>query len=416
MPRNLGRLAIFALPLGVAALLIAPFNDAFDWQKQIKAIYAKSSSAHALPQRYSTNTASRGDIRKEVTGTGVVRPVVSVLVGSQLSGQIAELKVSYNAMVNAGEVLAILDDKMFVSKVKQAEAELITAKSGLLNQVAALEKAEALRQQAELGHERQQALAKSNTTTRAQLENATRDLLVARAEISVANALIASARATINHREALLEQAKIDLDRTRIKSPISGVVLSRMVEVGQTVAASLQSPELFRIAKDLKDIQVEAQIAEADIGSVQAGNAVVLTVDAFPDKEFSGRVGEVRLAATVEQNIVTYTVVIDVDNAELRLFPGMTANVRIETARRENVVRISAEALRFKPRDPKLTPLARDAADPRQRDIWVLAADGRVERRTVRVGVNDGTNVEVADGDLAQGTQVIVRGLATSRE
>jgi HlyD family secretion protein len=400
------------LPVIVTAILL-PWPGFAEWRQHFHSMVNGTQSAQASQTIYNTDIVSRGNIRREVAGSGVVRPLVSVLVGTQLSGQIVELKASFNTEVKAGDVLAVLDDKMFVSRVTQAKAELAVAQSALQNQQAAVQKAEALRQQAELSLERQQVLARTNSTTRTLLDTATKDVLVAKAEIAIAEAQVASALASIRHREALLAQAQIDLDRTQIRAPIDGVILSRMVEVGQTVAASLQSPELFRIARDLKRIQIEAQVSEADIGGVQKANAVTFGVDAYPDLEFKGRVAEVRLAPTVEQNIVTYTVVIDVDNSELRLFPGMTANVRIETARRENVVRVPAEALRYRPQD---VSAAGKSKDPRDRNIWILAADGRVEPRAVRIGVSDGSHVEISGDGVTQGTKVIVKKQSSSKE
>jgi HlyD family secretion protein len=300
---------------------------------------------------YDTVPASKGVIRKVVSTSGPVRALVTVSIGSQLSGQIRELRADFNTEVKPGDVLAVLDDKTFVSRVAQARADLAAAKAQLSNTEAALAKAEAVQRQAERAIARQHTLAQKGIAATVTVDTAQRDAEVAKAEIAVARAQIESARANVAQREAQLQQAQIDLDRTEIRSPINGTVISRTIDVGQTVAASLQAPELFKIAQDLKRIRIEAQVNEADVGSVSEGNDVEFSVDAYPERKFSGRVTQVRLAATELQSIVTYTVIIEAQNDDRRLFPGMTANAQIETSKRDGVLRVSNDALRFKPRD-----------------------------------------------------------------
>ncbi|MFM9938485.1 MAG: efflux RND transporter periplasmic adaptor subunit [Hyphomicrobiaceae bacterium] len=307
---------------------------------------------------YDTQPAKRGAIRKLVSTSGPVRALVTVSVGSQLSGQLSELKVDFNSEVKENDVLAVLDDKTFAAKVAQAKADLAIARAALTNQEAALKKSEAVLRQAERVTGRQQVLAQKGITAAAAVDTATRDSEVAKAEISVAKAQIESAKAQIAQREAQLLQAEIDLDRTRIRSPINGTVISRTIDIGQTVAASLQAPELFKIAQDLRRIRIEAQVNEADVGAVTDGNVVEFTVDAYPERRFEGRVTQVRLAATELQNVVTYTVIIEAENNDRKLFPGMTANVRIETARRDNVLTVPNDATRFKPRNRTAEPAA----------------------------------------------------------
>jgi HlyD family secretion protein len=314
---------------------------------------------------YDTSDVSRGAIRKIVSTSGPVRALVTVQVGSQLSGQIVELPVDFNSEVKPGDVMAVLDDKTFVARVAQAKADLASAEAQLLNQDATVTKAEAVLRQAERNIQRQRELASRGVTAQATLDTAVRDIDVAKADISVARAQVEAARATVAQRKAQLDQAQIDLDRTRIRSPIDGTVISRTVDVGQTVAASLQAPELFKIAQDLRRIRIEAQVNEADVGAVSEGNGVEFTVDAYPERKFEGKVTQVRLAATELQNIVTYTVIIEAANQDRRLFPGMTANVQIETAKRDGVLRVANEVLRFKPRDRQATSEAA-AAPPTQ--------------------------------------------------
>lgn len=299
---------------------------------------------------YDTAKVTKGPLRKIVSTSGPVRALVTVSVGSELSGQIDEVRVDFNSEVSPGDVLATIDDKTFASRVAQAEADLAVAKAALVNQEAGLKKAYAVDKLAERNVERQKELAEKGHSSQASLDAANRDAGVARADIAVAEAQIASARATIKQREAQLEQARIDLERTAIRSRIEGTVISRTVDPGQTVASSLQSPELFKIAQDLSRIRIEAEVNEADVGLVAKGNSATFTVDAYPDREFQGRVTQVRLAATELTNVVTYTVIIEAANKGRRLFPGMTANVVILSAERDGVLRIPNDAFRFRPR------------------------------------------------------------------
>lgn len=300
---------------------------------------------------YDTAEVTRGSIRKIVSTSGPVRALVTVQVGSQLSGQIGEVMADFNTEVKSGDVLAVLDTKTFKARVAQARADLNAAKASLTNQQAAIGRAEAVLRQAERNMERQQQLSGRGVTSQAALDQAIRDLEVAQAELAVARAQVTSAEATVAQRQAQLDQAEIDLERTQIRSPINGTVISRTVDIGQTVAASFTAPELFKIAQDLRRIRIEAQVNEADVGSVAEGNPATFTVDAYPERKFDGRVAQVRLSATELNNIVTYTVIIEASNEDRRLYPGMTANVQIETANRDDTLRISNDALRYRPRD-----------------------------------------------------------------
>lgn len=300
---------------------------------------------------YDTTEVSKGPIRKVVSTSGPVRALVTVSVGSQLSGQIQALKVDFNSEVKEGDELALLDAKTYAARVAQARADLAAAKAQLLNQQAALQRGEAVLRQAERATTRQQTLAQRGVTSAAALDTATRDADVARADIAVAKAQIENATAVVAQRQAQLDQTQIDLDRTVIRSPIDGTVISRTIDVGQTVAASLQAPELFKIAQDLRRIRIEAQVNEADVGSIVEGNPVEFTVDAYPERKFTGKVTQVRLAAVELNNVVTYTVIIEASNDDRKLFPGMTANAQVESARKDGALRVSLDALRFKPRD-----------------------------------------------------------------
>jgi HlyD family secretion protein len=316
---------------------------------------------------YDTAEINRGQIRRLVTTSGPVRAVVTVSVGSQLSGRIETLSADFNSEVKEGDLLARLEDKTFAARVAQARADLVAAQAGLTNQQAARAKAEAVLRNAKRLLERQETLASKGVASTATLDAAIRDVDVATADIAVIDAQIENAKATIAQREAALRVAELDLERTQILSPIDGTVISRTIDVGQTVAASLQAPELFKIAQDLRRIQIEAQVNEADVGAIRTGNPVEFTVDAYPDERFRGRVTQVRLAALELQSVVTYTVIIEAANDDRRLFPGMTANVQIETARRNDVLRISNDALRFRPRDQAVAPPQSGSAQAAER-------------------------------------------------
>ena len=299
---------------------------------------------------YDTAEVTKGAIRRVVTTSGPVRALVTVSVGSQLSGQIEEVKVDFNKEVKPGDVLATIDAKTFRAKVASARADLLAAEAALVNQEAALTKAVAGLKLADQNIDRQRTLAAKGYASKAALDSATRDTDSGKADVAVAKAQIESAKAGIAQRKAALDQALIDIERAEIRSPIEGTVISRTVDPGQTVAASLQAPELFKIAQDLSRIRIEAQVNEADVGAVAEGNPATFTVDAYPDRTFEGKVTQVRLAATEINNVVTYTVIIEATNSDRKLFPGMTANVGIETAKREGALRIANDALRYKPR------------------------------------------------------------------
>lgn len=337
MPNRISRLFTLALPLALAAGGVAWFLNLGQTSK--------------IGFEYETVEVEKGTIRRIISTSGPVRALVTVSVGSYLSGPVEAVHVDFNSEVKPGDVLATLDSRTFAAKVSEAEANLLVAQAALANQKAALVRAQAVQTNADRTIERQKSLAEKRFASEQALDNAVRDRDVATAEIEVAKAQLKSAEAQIAQRKAALESARVDLERSEIRSPISGTVISRSVDPGQTVASSFQAPELFKIAQDLSRIRIEAQVNEADVGSVAEGNPVTFTVDAYPDREFDGRVTQIRLASTEINNVVTYTVIIEAANEDRRLFPGMTANVKIESARRDGVLRISNDALRFRPRE-----------------------------------------------------------------
>jgi len=270
---------------------------------------------------YKMATVTRGDITQIVTANGQLSPVKNVQVGSQISGIINEIKVDFNSRVKEGEVIAQMDPSIYQRAVEQADAELANAKAGL--------------ELAEVEAKRAEQLSEGQ--------------LIPKSDADRARAEFSQAKAVVRMREASLSRAKVDLERTTIYAPISGVVISRNVEPGQTVAASFNTPTLFLIANDLAKMQIEAMVSEADVGGVEEGQKVNFTVDAFPGRPFQGTVKQVRFNPTTNQNVVTYVTVVEVDNADLKLRPGMTANASVVIGEKQNVLKIPNSALRFRP-------------------------------------------------------------------
>ncbi|MBO6728226.1 MAG: efflux RND transporter periplasmic adaptor subunit [Maricaulis sp.] len=299
--------------------------------------------------RIETSAAQTGSVRRSVAASGAVRALVTVEVGSQLSGQLAELHVDFNDTVEEGQVIAQLDPQTFETRVREAEASRATAAASLALQRASYQRVQANTRSARLEFQRIETLAERGNASRAALDNAQTSLDAAEAELSVAQAQIANAEAVLQQRDATLAGARIDLDRTTIRAPINGIVVDRAVDEGQTVAASLSAPTLFTIAQDLSQVQIDAQIDEADIGQIREGQSVSFTVDAYPSVQMNGQVEQIRLAPTTLQNVVTYTVVVSAANPGQRLLPGMTANMDIVTGEREDVLVVTNAALRFRP-------------------------------------------------------------------
>jgi HlyD family secretion protein len=257
--------------------------------------------------------------------------------------------VDFNSEVTAGQIIALIDSQTFESRVLQSRADLEVAKSNVIVQSANIDRAKANLRKARLEHERAEPLANAGTLSASEFDTALANFESAKADLTMAEAQLQNALANQEQREASLESVEIDLERTKIRSPIDGVVIQRAVDKGQTVAASLSSPVLFQIAQDLREIQIEANVDEADIGNVVQGNDASFTVDAYPDLQFTGIVEQVRLSPNETNNVVTYTVIVTAKNPDLKLLPGMTAIVEIITGKSENVLRVSNDAIRFKP-------------------------------------------------------------------
>ena len=340
--------------------------------------------------KYQTTTVTRGSLTQAVTATGTLNPVVSVQVGSQVSGNIQTLFVDFNSNVKAGELVAQIDPVLFQATVTQAEGDLASAQAAL--------------ELARVNASRTQALVAKQNTSQADLDQAMASLHQAEANVKI--------------KQGALDKARADLEHCAIKSPVDGVVISRNVDVGQTVAASLQAPVIFAIANDLTKMQIDSNVAEADIGVAADGQNVDFTVDAFPSRTFHGKVVQVRNAPITVQNVVTYDTVVGVSNPDLKLKPGMTANVSIKIAHRDDVLQIKNAALRYRP--PDATPAeTRSTSSPsgqrvgagrerrNERTVYVLPPGaGRPRPMQIKTGISDGVVTEVLEG-LKEGDRVI---------
>ena len=338
---------------GIAIGVLALAGGGYWWYTQ------KQASSDV---QYRTSKIERGSLQASVSASGAVNPVTQVSVGTQVSGQIKELYVDFNSEVKAGQLIALIDPETFEYRVRSAQADLdstraqvLTAQANVASSNAQLSRAKLDLAEAQRDLERQQTLVDKQFVTqsvadkaRALVGNLGESVKVAEAQMAVTNAQVKSAQASVAQRESSLAQARIDLARTKITSPVNGIVIKRSIEKGQTVAASLSSPELFVIAQNLQDMQVDASIDESDVGKIRTGQKATFTVDAFAGQTFEGEVRQVRKAAQTVANVVTYTAVIGFANNGGRLLPGMTANVRVITEARDNVLKVANAALRMK--------------------------------------------------------------------
>ena len=326
-------------------------------------IFYRWKGQNGLNQKFRTVKVERGEISSVVTATGTINPVVTVLVGSQVSGTVKALYADFNSRVKEGVVIAQIDPAIFEAQVEQGRANVLSAQANLLNAQANVQNAQANLTKADVAVldtkrtlDRNQPLVEKKViaqatmdTAEANYDTAVAQRDVAKAQVESAKSQLESSKAQVEQTKATLKLAETNLRYTTIRSPVNGTVISRNVDVGQTVAASLQAPTLFTIAKDLTQMQVDTNFSEADIGRIEKGQEATFTVDAYPERMFRGKVSEIRNAPLTVQNVVTYDVVIQVDNKELKLKPGMTANVTILVAHREGVLKIPNAALRFQP-------------------------------------------------------------------
>ncbi|MCD9005604.1 efflux RND transporter periplasmic adaptor subunit [Luteimonas sp. XNQY3] len=308
-------------------------------------------SAAGADDAWRTTPVERGDIRVAISATGTLSATSTVTVGSQISGQITEVLVDFNDKVVKDQIIARIDPSTYQAQIEQGDAQIAAARASLAQARATLQNAELdYRRKADLGT--QKLVAQS-------------DVDLAKATLDQARAQIASTEAQIRQQTAATQTTQVNLDRTVIRSPVDGVVLLRSIESGQTVAASMTAPELFQIAEDLAKMKIELSVDESDIGQVQAGQTVSFTADAFPDRQFRGVVDQVRLSATTTNNVVTYPVVVSVDNSDGTLLPGLTVNAEIEVSNRSNVLKVSSAATRYKPADAAGIPMAAPGGAPR---------------------------------------------------
>ena len=345
---------------------------------------------------YRTEKAVRGDIVETVTATGTVNAVTTVLVGTQVSGTINNIYVDFNSPVKKGQLIARIDPATFEAQVAQARANLLAAKANL-------EKSEATLVDTKRTMERNRELLSKNLIAQSDLDTAETNYETSKAQVSVSKSQVAQT-------EAALKVAETNLGYTKIISPVDGVVISRNVDVGQTVAASFQTPTLFTIAEDLTKMQIDASVDEADIGRVASGQDVEFTVDSYPDITFHGNVSQVRNAPISVENVVTYDVVIKVDNPELKLKPGMTANVSIILMKKSGVLKIPNAALRL-----NLTEREKGKPMPKGRGVWVLEK-GKPQRVSVSTGISDGSYTELVSGNIREGQEIIVEYLDKEKD
>ncbi|MDO9371403.1 MAG: efflux RND transporter periplasmic adaptor subunit [Gammaproteobacteria bacterium] len=358
----------------VAVLAVIGGAGFFLWQQGNQ----KSSG-----ERYKTQAVESGDITQTVSANGTLNPVVLVSVGTQVSGTVKKLYVDFNDRVKEGQILMELDASLFQAQAKQSEANVS-------NVLATLDLATA-------NEARSRSLYAEEYISKQELDQAVQALKSARAQLALAR--------------AQFEKDRTNLGYSVIRSPVSGVVVAREVDVGQTVAASFQTPTLFKIAQDLQKMQIDSSFAEADVGNVKEGQAVRFTVDAFPNKSFDGTVKQVRLNPTTQQNVVTYNVVVGVDNPEQILLPGMTAYVNIIVASRKHVLLVPNEALRFKPQDVAAKGEKRKGRDDKRAagtgTVYVLE-NNQLKPATLAIGITDNRSSEMLSGALKAGDQVVV--------
>src|SRR6266496_2875324 len=350
---------------------------------------------NAVAENYQISIVTRGPITQAVTATGTLNPVVNVQVGSQVSGNIAKLFADFNSQVKAGQVVAQIDPALFQATVTQAEGDLANAQAAL--------------ELAKVNAKRTQDLFARKTSSQADLDQAMANLHQAEANVKI--------------KQGALDKAKADLEHCTITSPIDGVVISRSVDVGQTVAASLQAPVIFQIANDLTKMQIDSNVAEADIGAVSVDQNVDFTVDAFPMRTFHGKVVQVRNAPITVQNVVTYDTVIGVSNPDLKLKPGMTANVSIIIAHKDDVLQLKNAALRYRPSEAATAEQLKSTSSPSgqrptgtrerkpERTVYVLSY-GRPKAVQIKTGISDGIVTEVTEG-LKEGDRIVTAELTS---
>jgi HlyD family secretion protein len=363
-------------------------------------------SRRAPEVTYKTARLEKGAIVATISATGTVNPVTTVQVGSQVSGTIQKLFVDYNSRVRKGQIIAEIDPALFLAQVEQARGNSLNAQANL-------QKARVTLADARRTLERNKQLISQGIVAQS-------DFDASQTAYDSAQAGIQSAEAGVTQTRGSLMQAETNLKNAVIRSPVDGVVISRSIDVGQTVAASFQTPTLFSIAQDLTKMQIETSVDEADISRASLGQAVTFTVDAYSDSTFKGQVTQIRSAPITVQNVVTYIVVVQVDNKELRLKPGMTANVSIETGRRDAVLKLPSAALRFRPKTDsvkrqKPSGVGKGGSDGHQQQVYQLK-EGKPVAVAITAGLTNAGFTELVKGSLKEGDEVIVEQVDPSKK
>jgi HlyD family secretion protein len=390
-------------------------------------VTAAFTFGRAKEPKYLTDKVQQGDIHNVVEATGTINAVTTVQVGSQVSGTISKLNADFNSHVKKGQVIAELDPSLFQGALLQAEADYQNAVANAAAAQANYEKARATATQAQTDNQRNAALAKEGVISAQALDAAKATADSAVAAVNAAKAQVTQANAQTAQKRAAVDVAKTNLDHTIIRSPIDGVVVARSIDIGQTVAASLQAPTLFSIAEDLTKMQVYAKTDESDVGQMKVGAPVVFKVDAFPTESFNGRVAQIRMNPTTVQNVVTYDTIIDFGNPDMKLFPGMTAYVTIPVSQANDTLKVPNAALRFKPAtaDAKTGGQAKNNApngapaqgqqtsrrggDATMATVYKVGAKGELTPVQIKTGITDHTFtqvVQVVNGELKSGDQL----------
>jgi HlyD family secretion protein len=377
--------------------------------------YNKSSSAPT----FMTAPVERGSIATLVKASGTVEAVVSVDVSSQLSGRIAEVFVNFNDTVRAGQPIAQIDPEIFAARVSEARAALNVGTATAHVQKAAVERAKVAILNAERELQRQLELARTGSGIGRDLDQTRVQRAIAEAEQHMAEANLENAQAVVEQRQAALDQAGLDLDRTLLRAPIDGIIIKRDVNPGQTVAVTFEAKTLFKIANDLREMEVHGKIDEADVGQLKVGQTTQFTVDAYPDRTFSGHVLQIRKSPEVVQNVVTYTAIISAPNPDLLLLPGMTAQLRIVVSDTGDTLKIPSQALRFRPNGVGIAADRQNAnhvaSSEASATVWLVGEDGRPDPISVRLGASDDNSTALLEGRLSEGQQLIV-GVANSQK
>lgn len=365
-------------------------------------VYAMRDTADSFV--YEQKAVQLGDVESIVNATGALEPVNTVVVGTEVSGQISELMVDFNDTVEQGQVIARIDPRTFEARHLQREADVKVATANIQSRKAELTRANSNLKQARRELDRREQLSTDGHVSVSELETDRNSVIQALTAVEIAKASVSNANAGLTQAEASLAQSSLDLERTFIRAPISGTVINRTVEIGQTVAASFSAPELFVLAHDLHEMKVEASVDEADVGRLREGLAARFTVDAYPDREFRGRVSQIRKAPSENQSVVTYKVIVTARNDDLSLFPGMTANVEMVLGSRENVLTVPISALTYTPRGTTPQTTEQRAGGSRGGggtggggSSWRMTSEERAEQLAEQIGLDEAQTGKVAE-------------------